>query len=318
MPVRYVGHALHARGRNRRAAAIIPARGRDPRTRPASRKPGRGDAHVSGTIGDGLRNHGWVETQVRAGYFPDMDLHGRVVVITGASRGIGAGLAEELAARGMRLALCARGPSQLPPGADGLAMQLDVTDAGAVHRFAAAAESRLGAIDLWINNAAVLEPIAPLREIEPAAFLDHLRINVMGVVHGSQAYIAHVRRRGGQGVLMNISSGAAWKGYAGWAPYCASKAAVDRISETIQLEEADHLRVYAVAPGVIDTDMQALIRSCTPEQFPLVQLFQDMKAHGTFNSIRFLAEHLLRYAFDPGARPEEVVVRVPSEHEQQG
>src|SRR5690606_492715 len=118
-----------------------------------------------------------------------------------------------------------------------------------VHRFAAMAESRLGAIDLWINNAAVLEPIAPLREIAPAAFLDHLRINVMGVVHGSQAYIAHVRKRGGepQGVLMNISSGAAWKGYAGWAPYCASKAAVERISESVQLEEAEYLRVHAVA-----------------------------------------------------------------------
>jgi NAD(P)-dependent dehydrogenase (short-subunit alcohol dehydrogenase family) len=196
-----------------------------------------------------------------------MDLHGKVAVITGASRGIGAGLAEELAARGMRLALCARTPSRLPAGADGFQMQVDVTDAEAVQRFAAAAESRLGAIDLWINNAGVLAPIGPMRDIAPGAFLDHLRVNVMGVVHGSQAYIAHVRRRGGkpQGVLINISSGAAWQAYAGWAAYCASKAAVERLSETVQLEEAEYLRVYAVAPGVIDTDMHALIRTCTPE-----------------------------------------------------
>jgi benzil reductase ((S)-benzoin forming) len=248
-----------------------------------------------------------------------MDLHGKVVVITGASRGLGAGLAEELAARGMKLALCARGPSPLPRGADGFQMQVDVTDADAVHRFAAMAESRLGAIDLWINNAGVLEPIGPLREIEPAAFLDHLRINVMGVVHGSQAYIAHVRKRGGrpQGVLMNISSGAAWQAYAGWAPYCGSKAAVERISETIQLEEAEYLRVHSVAPGLIDTDMHALLRSCTPEQFPLAEVFRDIKARGAFNSIGFVAEHLLRYAFDPDARPAGVAVRVPSEHEQQ-
>lgn len=255
---------------------------------------------------------------MRAGYFWVMELHGKVVAITGASRGIGAGLAEELAKRGMKLALCARAPAQVPRGAEGFHMQVDVADADAVHRFAAAAASRLGAIDLWINNAGVIEPIGPLRDISPSAFLDHLRINVMGVVHGSQAYIAHVRERGpgAQGVLMNISSGAAWKGYAGWAAYCAGKAAVDRISEAVQLEEAEHLRVYAVAPGVIDTDMQALIRGCTPEQFPMVEAFREMKAQGAFNSMAFVAEHLLRYAFDPDARPEAVVVRVPSEREQ--
>lgn len=238
------------------------------------------------------------------------------MAITGASRGIGAGLAEAFAARGIRLALCARSPCPLPAGADGFQVQVDVADADAVQRFAAAAEQRLGAIDLWINNAGVLEPIAPVREIPSQVFLDHLRINVMGVVHGCQAYIAHVRRRGGnaQGVLINISSGAAWQGYAGWGPYCASKAAVDRISETIQLEEGDHLRVHAVAPGLIDTDMQELIRSSTPDRFPEVERFRDMKTQGAFNSIPYLAEHLLRYAFDPGARPERVTVRVPSEH----
>jgi NAD(P)-dependent dehydrogenase (short-subunit alcohol dehydrogenase family) len=257
-----------------------------------------------------------VETQGREGYFPDMDLSGKVVAITGASRGIGAGLAQVFAARGIRLALCARSPCPLPDGADGVQMQVDVADAEAVQRFAAAAEARLGAIDLWINNAGVLQPIAPLREIASDVFLDHLRVNVMGVVHGCQAYIAHVRERGGDtpGVLINISSGAAWQGYAGWAPYCASKAAIERISETIQLEEGDHLRVHAVAPGVIDTDMQELIRASTPEQFPLVERFRDMKARGAFNSIPYLAEHLLRYAFDPGARPERVTVQVPSEH----
>src|SRR5690606_12043892 len=151
---------------------------------------------------------------------------------------------------GIKLALCARSPCRLPAGAEGVTAEVDVADAGAVARFAALAEERLGTIDLWINNAGVLAPIAPLRDIAPEDFLDHLRINVMGVVHGSQAYIAHVRRRGGDppGVLINISSGAAWQGYAGWAPYCASKAAVERISETIQLEESRFLRVYAVAP----------------------------------------------------------------------
>ncbi|WP_428268538.1 SDR family oxidoreductase [Haliangium sp.] len=244
-----------------------------------------------------------------------MEVRGRVAVITGASRGLGAGLAEAFAAQGVTLALCARSPCRLPAAAEGLTAEVDVTDPAAVERFAALAEQRLGGIDLWVNNAGVLAPIAPLRDIASEAFLDHLRVNVMGVVHGSQAYLAHVRRRGGEGVLVNVSSGAAWQAYAGWAPYCAAKAAVERLSEVIQLEEEGHLRVYAVAPGVVDTDMQTQIRACTADQFPLVERFRELKAEERFNSPAFVAEHILRFAFDPEARPDQVAVQVPNEHQ---
>jgi NAD(P)-dependent dehydrogenase (short-subunit alcohol dehydrogenase family) len=201
----------------------------------------------------------------------------------------------------------------LPQGAEGITAQCDVADEVSMRGFAAAAARALGRIDLWINNAGVLEPVGPLRDIPSQAFLDHLRINVMGVVHGSQAFIAHVRASGHQGVLINISSGAAWQGYAGWAAYCAGKAAVDRISEAIQLEEGERLRVHAVAPGVIDTDMQALVRSFDADTFPMVERFRQMKAEGSFNSIEFVAEHVLRYAFDQDSRPDAVVTRVPAE-----
>ncbi|GAB4567648.1 MAG: SDR family oxidoreductase [Haliangiales bacterium] len=244
-----------------------------------------------------------------------MDLRGKVCVVTGASRGIGAALAGALAEAGAKVGLCARQPCQLPAGSEGVTAALDVADAEAVAGFADEVASQLGIIDLWVNNAGVLAPVAPLRDIDPAAFVDHLRINVMGVVHGSQAYIAHLRRvaRDRRGVLINISSGAAWQGYAGWAPYCASKAAVERISEAIQLEEEAVLRCHAVAPGIVDTDMQALIRSCTPEQFPMVEQFRAMKASGSFNSLPFVARELLRVAFDPAAEPDKVSTELPSE-----
>ncbi|ACY17865.1 SDR family NAD(P)-dependent oxidoreductase [Haliangium ochraceum] len=248
-----------------------------------------------------------------------MDLTGKVAVITGASRGIGAGLAECLAARGFKLGLCARSPCQLPAGAEGLCAQLDVADPSALRGFAAEIAETLGPIALWINNAGVLSPIAPLRDIDPVAFLDHLRVNVMGVVHGCQAYVAHLRARAEAeadaepGVLVNISSGAAWQGYAGWAPYCASKAAVERISEALQIEEGERVRVLALAPGIIDTDMQALIRSCSEEQFPSVEYFRERKAQNDFHTIPHVAEHLLRFAFDPDARPDSVAVQVPAQ-----
>ncbi len=247
-----------------------------------------------------------------------MDVRGKVAVITGASRGIGAGLAQSFAARGMKLALCARSECPVPAGADAFAAQVDVSQAEEVNRFAAQAAERFGAIDIWINNAGVLQPIVPLRELSGEALLDHMRVNVLGVLYGSQAYIAHVSGAGRAepGVLVNISSGAAWHGYAGWGAYCAGKAAVDRLSEVFQLEEGDLLRVYSVAPGIVDTDMQAEIRASDPDTFPMVQRFIDLKAREVFNSSDFVAGHILGYAFDPEARPEQVTVRVPNEKDE--
>jgi len=250
------------------------------------------------------------------------DLTGRTAVITGASRGIGAGMAEVFAAHGMNLALCARGEIPVPTGAADrcLTASVDVRDEAAVQQFADDAVARFGAIDLWINNAGVLEPIAPLRDLELDAFRSHLDINVLGVFLGSRAFVRAHRARAQSAVvdacLINISSGAAWGGYAGWSAYCAGKAGVDRMTESVQLEEADTgLRAYAVAPGVVDTAMQELIRSCDAEQFPMVDKFHEMKANDAFNSPSFVAEQLLGYAFDSDARPDEVCVRVPAEND---
>ncbi len=243
------------------------------------------------------------------------DLQGKTAVITGASRGLGAGLAEDFRARGMRLALCSRSAPAMAAGEDVLCAQLDVADRAAVLDFAAQAADHLGGIDLWVNNAGVLEPITPARELRREALSRHLDVNLYGVLWGSQAYVQHLESRPGGGALVNISSGAAWGGYAGWAAYCMGKAAVDRLTETLALEEEQRcgLRAYALAPGIIDTDMQAQIRAASPEVFPEVDKFHDFKARDDFNSCAFVAEHLLRLAFDSAAKPKEVTVRVPKE-----
>ena len=245
----------------------------------------------------------------------ELDLAGRTAVITGASRGLGAGLAAAFHERGLQLGLCARSAPALADGPAVLARRLDVREPEAVEAFARAVEERFGPIALWINNAGVLEPIEPLRDVPAAAARTHLEINVLGVLHGTQAFVRHLRRRGGEGVLVNVSSGAARKPYAGWSVYCAAKAAVDRMTECVALEEAAHgLRAYAVAPGIIDTEMQALIRATPPERFPDVARFQGFAREGRFNTPRFVAERLLTLAFDPAARTDEVLVRLPDEH----
>lgn len=243
------------------------------------------------------------------------DLRGKVAVVTGASRGIGAGIAEDWARRGLRLGVCARSAPVLPDGPDVVAVRLDVREEKAVDGFVRRVAERLGPIDCWVNNAGVLDPIAPLRDVEAEDFRRHLDVNLTGVFLGTRAYVRHLRAHGRGGVLINISSGAARNAYAGWSAYCAAKAGVDRLTEVVQLEEEETgLRAHAVAPGVVDTDMQSLIRDTSPERFPALPRFLEMKREGTFNSVGFVAERLLAIAFDPASRPEGVVVRLPSEH----
>ena len=171
---------------------------------------------------------------------------GRVAVVTGASRGLGAGLAVHFAAAGMHLALCARHKPALavrtrPTAHDGHVVRaetpvlaaLDVTDRAALERFADEVVARFGRIDLWVNNAGLLGDIRPLAEADPLASSRTVEVNVNGTLHGSAVFAAHVRRRAGPGVLVNISSGAATTPYEGWAAYCASKAAVDQLTRVV-------------------------------------------------------------------------------------
>ncbi len=238
-----------------------------------------------------------------------IDVSDKVVVITGASRGLGRGMAEEMARLDCRLGLCSRSACAL----DGaVSASVDVRDASAVDKFATAVVERHGRIDLWVNNAGVLDPISFVRDLEPTALMQHLEINVAGVLNGTRAFLRHLHDREAAGVLINISSGAALKGYAAWGAYCAGKAAIDRLTECVALEEPK-LRAYSVAPGVVDTDMQKTVRGLTEAQFPMVEKFLQLKRDEAFNTPAFVAQHLLRIAFDPDVTPDAVVCRLPNE-----
>jgi NAD(P)-dependent dehydrogenase (short-subunit alcohol dehydrogenase family) len=243
-------------------------------------------------------------------------LSGSVAVITGASRGLGAGLATTLAGAGLRLGLCARNQPPAPPGAEVVTRAVDVTDAEQVDRFAAEVVGRFGRIDLWINNAGVLDPIGPLADADPGALAHHMAVNVDGVLFGTGAFARHVRQRPGGGVLVNVSSGAARSPIEGWAAYCASKAAVDMLTAVVALEgRPDGLRAYSLSPGLIDTDMQALIRSTSVETFPSVERFHRAHQQGSFNSPDWVAQYLLSLleGDEPADGDDDVRVRVPDQ-----
>ncbi len=221
-------------------------------------------------------------------------------------------MAEWFSAAGARLGLCARRAPSKPSDED-VARSADVTDIGALRQFASEVAAQLGPIDLWINNAAVVGPISPQRELEASVLLDHLEVNLGGVLNGTRAYLEHLQGAGHRGNLVNVTSGLGQRGMAGVSAYSAAKAGVDRLTETVALEEPDLLDiVLAVSPGVIETNMQRTLRRQDPAVLHDLGFFKERKAKGTMNSPGWVAEHVAGWVFR-GVPNEGVLARVPLE-----
>ncbi len=187
-------------------------------------------------------------------------LANEVVVITGASSGIGRATALELAREGARLVLAARRTSALELlareceglGAQALVVPTDVTDADAVARLARAAIEHFGWIDTWVNNAGV-HATGDFENMPEEVFRRVMETNFEGVVNGARAVLPHFRTRR-RGVLVNVSSlyGAVTGPYL--TAYCASKHAVRGFSASLRQELArTGVRVSTVLPAVVDT-----------------------------------------------------------------
>jgi len=191
-------------------------------------------------------------------------MQGKVVVITGASRGIGAAAAGVFADAGARVVLLARSADQIGALAGqvgGTAVPCDVGDWGSVQAAVAGVVAQHGRLDVLINNAGVIEPIARLSEADPADWGRAVDINLKGVFHGCRAAVP-VMRQQGAGTIINLSSGAATSPLEGWSAYCASKAGVLMLTRALHLEEGGWgLRVLGLSPGTVATDMQIKIKA---------------------------------------------------------
>ena len=196
-------------------------------------------------------------------------LTGRVVILTGASRGIGAAAALALGRSGASLMLTARDEAQVGAvaevvrraGGKAESMASDVSDYASVDRLVAETTQRLGPVDTLINNAGVIEPIADLATSDPAAWARNIDINLTGAYHAIRAVLP-VMLKAGKGTIVNVSSGAAHRPLEGWSAYCTGKAGLAMLTRAITLEYGDKgIRVFGFAPGTIDTDMQVKIRA---------------------------------------------------------
>ena len=197
------------------------------------------------------------------------DLTGKVALVTGASRGIGRETALRLAAAGAAVALVARGGEALQglareietAGGRAEAIAADIADFEAMAAAAARARETFGRLDILINNAGVIDPIAHFAESDPAFWADCIRINLVGGYNAVRAVVPAMVAAG-EGVIVNVSSGAADTALEGWSAYCAAKAGLAMLTQSLAQELAGSgIRVYGFRPGTVDTVMQEKIRA---------------------------------------------------------
>src|SRR6266513_2208211 len=203
---------------------------------------------------------------------PENDLQGQVALVTGGGRGIGAGIARELADAGARVAVAARTRAQVDEVAaeiDGLALEVDVTDRGAVEGMVAETERKLGPLDLLVANAGIGGPDGPTWEIDPDEWWQVLEVNVLGVHLCCRAVIPGMLEQG-KGRIVITGSGAAYLPGSSSTPYPSSKAAVCRYGETLSNELGGRIPVFFFSPGLVKTDMTgdnfADDAPCTPPE----------------------------------------------------
>lgn len=194
------------------------------------------------------------------------DMQGKTVLITGASRGIGAAAARVFAEAGANVVLVARSEKAIAEltaeiGAKAIAIPCDVSRFWEVQKAVEACVQTFGGIDVLINNAALLEPIAHLSDADPEAWGHLIDVNVKGVFNGMRAAMPIMIENGG-GTILTIGSGAAKTAYEGWGAYCASKAAALMLTRTIHNEASEKgIRAISLSPGTVATQMQRDIKA---------------------------------------------------------
>lgn len=196
-------------------------------------------------------------------------LNGKTALITGASRGIGAAAARELATKGVNLALAARTLNDTQTiareindaGGHAIAIACDVSRYADLDAAVTNTISTFGSIDILVNNAGTIDPIAHLATSDPDDWDRVVDINLKGVYHGIRAVLpkmidAH------SGIIINISSGAASNPIEAWSHYCATKAAVLSLTGCVHKEYAEQgIRCMGLSPGTVATDMQVSIKA---------------------------------------------------------
>jgi len=205
-----------------------------------------------------------------------MRLAGRTAVITGASLGLGAAIAEQFAAEGAALMLCARSRAELEaqrarlaamhPNTRIVAQPADVAKKSEIDSLFAAASREFGRIDIVVNNAGVYGPMGTIDAVDWDDWVQAIAINLNGLVYCCRKAVGAFKPRG-YGKIINLSGGGATNPLPGISAYAASKAAVVRFTETLALEVKEYgIDVNAIAPGALATRLTDQLIAAGPER----------------------------------------------------
>jgi benzil reductase ((S)-benzoin forming) len=221
-------------------------------------------------------------------------------IVTGHTQGLGAALALSLLHRGIPVLGIARGFSDaLSNRFPQLCLQakMSLDDLEAINGWLAtpALKDYLDGCTevLLINNAGIVNPVGALLDQDPLEVARAISLNVAAPLMLAAAVVQATP--GKQRRVLHISSGAGRSAYPGWSVYCATKAALDHHARAVALDALPGVRICSLAPGVIDTGMQAQIRGTADARFPMRQRFVDMKLNGELATAEDTAERVVDY-----------------------
>jgi benzil reductase ((S)-benzoin forming) len=219
----------------------------------------------------------------------------KLAIITGGSKGLGKALVEHYQADGWQVCELSRSGSGAHHVAVDLA-QINAAMQAIAPKFTALAAQPWERV-VMLNNAGAVTPIGPVGSLPDEDIQKNLNINFSAGVRVISAFVRSFNDCGGNKVVANVSSGAATKGYPGWALYCGAKAGMENFVRTLAAEQtgaANPMTCINFGPGVIDTDMQAQLRSCTAQQFADVERFKALKEAGQLRTPASVAATLKR------------------------
>lgn len=231
-------------------------------------------------------------------------------IVTGTSSGIGEAIARSLLSGQHRVFCISRRLNEsltdLASSIQGSLwyMEADLSDTGRIPRlmsdiFSIILTDDVTAIAL-INNAGMLEPQVPAGKYDLAGLQQHINLNLVAPMLLTSEFIAYTSTMYVPKSVINISSGAASSPYAGWGPYCSSKAGLDMFTRTTALEQRQNaypVRILSVAPGIVDTPMQARVRATDEVDFPMKPRFQKLFEDNRLSQPRDVAQKIIPLIF---------------------
>src|SRR5437762_6986462 len=237
-----------------------------------------------------------------------------VIVITGASAGVGRATARVFGKRKARVGLIARGPAGLEAakceiesmGGEAMVLPLDVSDHDAVEQAASEIESRFGPIDIWINNA-MLSVFSPIMQMQPDEYRRVTEVTYLGVVWGTLAARRRMKPRD-RGAIVQVGSALAYRGIPLQSAYCAAKHAVQGFHDSLRSElihDGSHVRVVMVQMPALNTPQFRWVKSRLPRKAqPVPPIFQQEIAAEAI----VWAAHSDRREINVGFPPSEAII----------